>query len=217
MIRNATIAPPVQIEHFSIKDVCGIRPRERAMAIKIITVTGINADKGMEYFIKAASIVYGVTENVQFIVAAAIHTSQMRHFGELKALIRAENLPDNLIQFVGFVDDIPGFLLEGDIFLYTSSTEAGPAAVWEAMAAGLPVVTTSVGAIPEYLEHGVDALIAPPRDVKQLAELTLRLINDAPLRATLGRCARKKVEDYLSVDPAARKHADLYREILNHG
>lgn len=214
-IKFATIAPPVQIERFSCKDFGGATSAESEAPIKIVTVTGINPDKGLEYFIEAASIVYGLkAKNVRFIVAAAIHDSHMKYFSELKKLINDKLLPDDLIQFIGFVDNIQDFLLKGDIFLYTSNTEAGPAAVWEAMAAGLPVVTTDVGAIPEYLVHGVDALIAPRRDASQLANLTLQLVNNPIQRAELGRAARKKVEDYLSVDVAARKHAALYREVL---
>lgn len=212
----ATIAPPVQIELFSNKDLGADAGGESVAPIKIITVTGINPDKGVEYFIEAASLIYDANKNVRFIVAAAIHKSHMKHYENLKRLIQEKRLPEDIIQFVGFVDDIPKFLSSGDIFLYTSNTEAGPAAVWEAMAAGLPVVTTSVGAIPEYLEHGVDALIAPPRCSRQLAELTLRLIDNAPLRASLGRAARKTVEYNLSVDAAAKKHADLYYETLNN-
>lgn len=215
-IKSATIAPPVQIERFSCKDFGGDTPAEPEAPIKIVTVTGINPDKGLEYLIEAASIIYGLNRNVRFIVAAAIHDSHLKYFAELKNFIRDKGLPENIIQFIGFVDDIPKFLLGGDIFLYTSNTEAGPAAVWEAMATGLPVVTTSVGAIPEYLVHGVDALIAPPRDARQLAAHTLRLIDDPALRAALGRAARKKVADCLSVDVAARKHAGLYWEILKN-
>lgn len=215
-IKSAIIPPPVQIERFSRKDFIGDMFSELAAPITIVTVTGINPDKGLEYFIEAASIIYGLNSNVRFIVAAAIHDSHSKYFTEIKDRIRDLGLPDEIIQFIGFVDDIPNFLLTGDIFLYTSNTEAGPAAVWEAMAAGLPVVTTSVGAIPEYLVHGVDALIATPRDARQLAEFTHHLICNPSLRADMGRAARKTVENCLSVDAAARKHADLYREILKN-
>lgn len=212
-IRWATIAPPVQVERFAPRDAC--HPAAAGTeVVKIVTVTGINPDKGVEYFIQSAAMVYRACPRARFLVAAAIHDSHARYFAQLQALLAEIDIPEDVVQFIGFVDDIPAFLGQGDIFLYTSNTEAGPAAVWEALAAGLPVVTTNVGAIPEYLQHGVDALIAPPRDARLLAELTLRLVGDSDLRASLAHSGRMKVTEYLSVDAAARKHADLYRETL---
>lgn len=213
--KTAMITPPVQVERFICKQYGELLPAA-GDSISVVTVTGINPDKGVEYFIEAAAMVHAAAPNVSFRVAAAIHDSHSSYFAQLKKMVRDKGLSEQIIRFVGFVDDIPKFLLEGDIFLYTSNTEAGPVAVWEAMAAGLPVVTTNVGAIPEYLEDGQHALIAPPRDARRLADLTLRLVRDARLRAELGRSGRKKVSDCLSVDAAARKHANLYIETINN-
>ncbi len=213
-ILSATIAPPVELERFAPKDFSSEIPAPCGRPIRVVTITGINPDKGVEYFIEAAAIVHAVAPDVHFVVAAAILNSHLKYFDLLQGLIRDKGLLDGVIEFSGFVDDIPTFLSNGDIFLYTSNTESGPAAVWEALAAGLPVVTTNVGAIAEYLEHGIHAMIAPPRHAAELAEFTLRLVNDEPMRVALGRAGRKKVADCLSVDAAARKHADLYREIM---
>lgn len=213
-IKAITIPPPVQPERFT-----GTRQKDSLIngkkTLSIVTVTGINPDKGVEYFIESAALIHASIPDVVFRVAAAIHSSQRKYFSTLQALVQEKGL-SSLFQFVGFVDNIPQFLLDSDIFLYTSNTEAGPAAVWEAMAAGLPVVTTSVGAIPEYLEHGKHALIAPPRDAQRLSELTLQLIHDEQLREKLANAGRKQVFDMLSVDAATQKHIEIYSEVLKN-
>lgn len=214
LIPSATIAPPVEVERFRRKAFERDRPAAQGEPITIVTITGINPDKGVDCFIEAAALIHARHSETRFKVGAAVHASQQTYFNELVQLVRNRGLTEEVFQFVGFVDDVPQFLAEGDVFLYTSNTEAGPAAVWEAMAAGLPVVTTRVGAIPEYMVDGVHALIAPPRDAKRLAELTLQLIGDPGLRAELGRAASSIVASALSVDAAARKHAALYRMVV---
>ena len=52
-----------------------------------------------------------------------------------------------------FIIDEPSFLKSGDIFVYTSISESGPMAVWEAMAMGKPIVTTDVGSVSQYLKN----------------------------------------------------------------
>jgi glycosyltransferase involved in cell wall biosynthesis len=80
-----------------------------------------------------------------------------------------------------------------------------PNVIVEAMACGLPVITTDVGGIPEILQHGVNGLVAAPRDVAMLARHLTELITDPALRRALGDAGRHTVEERFDVRTAARE------------
>ena len=68
-----------------------------------------------------------------------------------------------------------------------------PNVLVEAMAVGLPVISTNVSGIPELIEHGVSGWLTPPKDVQALAAAIEELLNDAALRERLSRAAREQV------------------------
>jgi glycosyltransferase involved in cell wall biosynthesis len=78
-----------------------------------------------------------------------------------------------------------------DVFVFPTLGDVLPLAIMEAMASGLPVVTTRVGAITEQIEHGVTGLLVPPGDVNALAEGTLGLVKNPELCRTMGAAARQ--------------------------
>jgi glycosyltransferase involved in cell wall biosynthesis len=77
-----------------------------------------------------------------------------------------------------------------DIFAFPTLADVLPLAIMEALASGLPVITTAVGAVDEQVEHGVNGFLIPPGDAKALAEVTLRLVRDRELLATMSAAAR---------------------------
>jgi glycosyltransferase involved in cell wall biosynthesis len=95
------------------------------------------------------------------------------------------------VHFLGSVDDIPSLLRASDLFLLASRWEGTPMAVMEAQAAGLPVVATAVGGIPELVEEGETGLLVPPDDPAAFAGAIRALALDAELRGLFARQARE--------------------------
>lgn len=93
-------------------------------------------------------------------------------------------------------DDVPLWMAKGDIFLNTTNTDNTPVSVLEAMACGLPVVSTNAGGLPYLLEDGHDALLVPSGDDRGMAEAVRRLLMDPELAARLSTNAREKVEGF---------------------
>jgi glycosyltransferase involved in cell wall biosynthesis len=102
--------------------------------------------------------------------------------------------------FVGQRDDVPARLADADIFVLPSMSEALPNAVLEAMAAGLPVVASDVGGIPELISHDRTGLLVPPADTAALAAALLRVMNETGLAPRLGEAARVAAETHYSFD-----------------
>ena len=86
-------------------------------------------------------------------------------------------------------------LQSADVFVLPSYSEGFPAAVLEAMASGLPVVVTPVGALPEVLQEGRHALFVEPGNVQQLAAALIRLASDAGCRRRMGEANRTLVRE----------------------
>ena len=85
-----------------------------------------------------------------------------------------------------------------------------PNVLVEAMACGLPVVSTTVAGIPELVKPGQNGLLVPPRDVAGLAEALAALLRDPEQRQALGRRARQTVVAHFDLQAAAREIVGLF-------
>jgi len=93
------------------------------------------------------------------------------------------------------VPELLALYARADLFVFPTLADVLPLAIMEAMASGLPVVTTDVGAIMEQIDHEVTGLLTTPGDVNSLAEATLRLVKDSELRCTMGAAARRVADE----------------------
>jgi glycosyltransferase involved in cell wall biosynthesis len=85
-------------------------------------------------------------------------------------------------------------MADTDIFVMSSILEGQPLGVVEAMSYGCPIITTSVGGIPEIIQDGTNGLLCAPKDPDCLAVKTRMLIDDYDLRTKLGQAARQTYE-----------------------
>jgi glycosyltransferase involved in cell wall biosynthesis len=104
-------------------------------------------------------------------------------------------------------------LRAADLFVVSSYLEGMGTSTLDAMAAGLPVVATRVGGIPEIVSDGVTGLLVPARDPRALADAILRLAGDAELRDRFGGAARVQVRAF-SADRTEERTRGLYSEAL---
>jgi len=107
-------------------------------------------------------------------------------------------------------------LASADAFVLPSYAEGLPMSMLEAMAWGLPVISTAVGSIPEHVHDGAQGLLVTPGDVSELASAIERTVMNDALRTQMGESARRAVEP-LSVELYARKVAGVYRSVARHG
>jgi glycosyltransferase involved in cell wall biosynthesis len=99
------------------------------------------------------------------------------------------------VRFLGMRDDIPEVLGASDVFVLSSDYEGNPLAIMEAMAAGLPIVSTRVGGVPELVAHGRDGILVDPANEAEFKE-ALQLLFDRPdIRNDMGLCAARHAEE----------------------
>lgn len=118
------------------------------------------------------------------------------------------------VRFAGERDDVPELLSRAAVFVLSSRSEGMPLSVLEAMAAGLPVVASRVGGIPEQVADGVTGLLVPVGDAERLAEALRRLLDDPELRRSLGSAGRTRAEERFDLATFRAAHLDVYRRCL---
>jgi glycosyltransferase involved in cell wall biosynthesis len=121
------------------------------------------------------------------------------------------------IEFPGAVsgDAKRRLFAEADIFLLPSFVENQPIAVLEAMAAGLPLVVTPVGSMPEFLEEGRNALFVQPGDPEEIASKLTELAARPELRRSMGEANRAKFRDEFGPERMVARLETIYRSLLD--
>jgi len=143
--------------------------------------------------------------DVQFVVAGG--GTKLEEFA---ATVRRERL-DNSVHLLGWIpkERVFPLLAESDVFLFASHSEGMPNAVLEAMAAGVPVVTTRVGALPDIINHGKNGFLANVNDVNALTESVLEVCGDKELAIQVGKNARRTIEEHFDIERIWPKYAEI--------
>jgi sugar transferase (PEP-CTERM/EpsH1 system associated) len=134
---------------------------------------------------------------------------------KIEACVREYKLAGRVV-FLGLRRDVARLLAAADLFLLTSISEGIPLTVLEAMAAGLPVVSTRVGGVPEIVADGQTGLLAPAGDDEALAAVILQLAGNENLRRQLGDAGRERARTRFSEERMVGEYARIYEEML-HG
>lgn len=112
-----------------------------------------------------------------------------------KTISEAKNLP---VRFTGRLskEDWIRLSREYDVFINTTNFDNTPVSVIEAMALGLPVISTKVGGVPYLIEAGEEGILVAPNDSSEFIIAIKKIVNDPPLAQTISVNARKKVEEF---------------------
>ena len=174
--------------------------------VRIVSVGRLAAPKDFATLVRAASLLDPSRYELHLLGDGPDRS-------DLERLRDVLGVADN-VTFEGDVHDVDDRLRDSDVFVLSSHSEGLPISVLEAMAAGLPVVATRAGGIPELVEDGVSGLLVPPDDVQALAGALTTLIGDRELRAAMGSAGRRRVEDQFSLDACRAAHVSLYSRLL---
>jgi glycosyltransferase involved in cell wall biosynthesis len=132
---------------------------------------------------------------------------------ELELQVRELRL-EHKIHFLGRRSDIPELLGASDVFVLPSQNEGNPLSLMEAMAAGLPVVATAVGGVPELLEDHKSGFLVAPGDWEAMGGAMLRLLENIEMRRTMAAFAVQQAVEIFSATHMAQEYMALYERSL---
>jgi glycosyltransferase involved in cell wall biosynthesis len=192
-------------------------PRERALRVRrelglpedalvIGTIGRLNEQKGHRYLLDAARSVFARSD-ARLLIAGD---------GDLLQALRAQAAELGIAErvvFAGHRADVPELLGAIDVFAISSNYEGTPLTLFEAMAAGKPIVSTAVDGCREVIEDGRNGLLTTVRDASGLAEALLRVLHDPSLRARLAAAALEDSKRY-DVAECVRRMEALYDELM---
>ncbi|HUD46741.1 MAG TPA: N-acetyl-alpha-D-glucosaminyl L-malate synthase BshA [Candidatus Baltobacteraceae bacterium] len=130
--------------------------------------------------------------------------------------IRRLELEDRIVVRENILE-IEDYLQAADLALYTSENESFCLSILEAMCFACPSVATRVGGIPEVVEDNLSGILVPFGDSDALARSVERLIQDAALRAILGRAAQSRARKMFSANAIVPRYEALYRRVCGTG
>ncbi len=131
---------------------------------------------------------------------------------ECRERIASENLQ---VVVLGWQSDIEKVLSAADIVILSSDNEGTPLCLIQAGMAGLPVVTTNVGSVPEVVLNGITGIVTS-LNVKEIADSLEKLVKDKPLREQLGNAAQNFTLANFSIQRLVRDHEELYKKLLTN-
>lgn len=195
-------------------------PREDRDAIRIeldipadaFPVIGILANlrdmKGHRHVIKALPAILEKNPETCFLFAGRDDSN-----GEIESAAKDAGI-HHAIRFLGFVENPSRLFAAMDMFLLPSDWEGFPVSVLEAMQAGVPIIATAVGGIPEMIRGEQDGILIEPKQPQAIADAINRLSYDFALRAAVVKSADARYQSNYSLTYMAEKMAGLYSELL---
>lgn len=165
--------------------------------LRVVTVGSVHPRKGHETAIRAMANLKERGVEFKFKVVGPVRAPD--YYEELMGVVDEEDLTGE-VEFLGWRDDVAEILGGSDVFLLASTIEGVPQVVREAMFAGLPVVATDVGGVPEVVENGVTGILVDAGDPEAMTQALRRLARSRDLRAGMGRNGQHVARERFSMD-----------------
>lgn len=206
---NVVIQSPVDLDKFKPSKKVNILSEAE---FKVLTVGYVNPNKGFDTFIRSIAEVNKQSDKkVQFYIAGPVFDSQQGYYKKLKDTqlkCGVENM-----EFLGYRNDIQELLHSVDLYVCSSDFEASPISIWEAMGAGIPVVTTDVGDVREIIQSNAAGIVVDTKDHIQLGSAITEMIADSELRNRYATQGRKIAEQIFSVESVSQQYKSFYQKI----
>lgn len=174
----------------------------------VVTVANFTPKKRHTDLMKAAARVVGARPATTFLLVG-----QGPLEGDVRREAEALGISGSVV-FAGFRPDAVRLIAGSDLFVLSSQFEGMPVSILEAMAVGTPVLSTSVGGVPEVVTDGVDGLLCGPLRPDVLAGRILEALGDPALRSSLASAAGVLVRREFDVGRMVRSTEEIYTGLL---
>lgn len=173
------------------------------------SVSRLHSSKGLNYAVEAVTSMREKFDNVLYVIVG-----EGKEQESLQKLIKDKGAGEYIL-LAGEKRDINEFLSGFDIFLLPSIIEGFGNIFLEAQAAGVPIIATKEGGIPEAVEDGVTAILVEKKSVLQIEE-ALSVLLDAPeLRKKMGMAGKKRVRNKFSIEQMTARNEEIFLRLYN--
>jgi glycosyltransferase involved in cell wall biosynthesis len=184
---------------------------------KIVAFTGrLVSYKGLPLLLRVWRKMHQMHRNLTLLLVGTGGLDMHNCEQELKDYVEVNGLHPSVL-FTGAVDNVHEYLKASDLFVFPTEQEAFGISVIEAMACGLPVISTVVGGVKDILQHRKNGIVIEPGNFQQLYDSLYLLISDASLSASLGESARQTVQQRYSLEIVAQEYTDLFLRLVGQG
>jgi glycosyltransferase involved in cell wall biosynthesis len=180
--------------------------------LKILCVSQFNRNKNLEAVIHVVDKLSKTFDLEAYIIGAP---TDQEYLNEFIQLVRNKNL-EKIVRMGISIDDaaLVDCYLSCDLFIFLSKVETFGLAVLEAMYAGLPLVVTEVGSIPEFVKNNVNGFLVSPDNMQQICDCASKLLKDSKLRKEMG-IRNKQIAKGYTWSKVAKDTSRLYQQLLN--
>lgn len=180
----------------------------------VVGIVGrVTPSKGHREFVEMAALLGECFPQARFLVVGEATRGEEDEGRAIVEAMSAGPMADR-ITVTGFRRDVPDLLNAMDVFAFPSHNEAFGLALIEAMAAGLPTVSSDCDGVLDIVVEGETGLMVAPKDGARLAAATAKLLEDAALRERMGRAGRERVLAHFTEERMAAAIDRLYAEAL---
>lgn len=182
--------------------------------IVIGTAAVLSERKGIEYLIDSVQYLHNDGRNVKLHIAGESPSSKGEEYKQqLEKQVKERAIPD-IVTFLGWVEDMPAFLDNLDVFVLPSFGEGIPGAVREALAMERPVVATDVGGTKEVIRNGETGLLVEPGNSCVISRALTTVINNPEYAIEMGDNGRELIKREYSTDTYVEKYEDFLNELV---
>lgn len=180
-----------------------------ADATVLMTVAVLREPKGVQYAIRAMPSLLKLHPQLYYLVIGG-----GAYYENLQMEAKQAGI-ENRVIFTGARTDIPALMPLGDLFVLPTLTEALPTVLAEAMAAGLPILASHVGGIPEMVQEGINGRLIPPANPELLATVCHEMLQDPQKLRAMGIAGRRIVEEKFNVQMQVKQLQELYIHFIS--
>jgi glycosyltransferase involved in cell wall biosynthesis len=200
VVANGVEAPEVPESRDDLRRELGVQPS----SVVVLLVAALRPEKRVPDFVEAIRRARGARPELVGLIVGE---------GAERAAVESAIDGDPGLRLLGHRDDVPRLLKASDVFALSSTYEAAPMSILEAMASGLPVIATGVGGVPDLVaDHTTGLLVAPSNPTAMAEQLTI-LAADPALRRALGEAGLQRQRDRWSAGEMVEGYAGILRRL----
>jgi glycosyltransferase involved in cell wall biosynthesis len=175
--------------------------------IVVTTVAVLREPKGIQFMLQALPVILKEIPNLLYVIVG-----DGDYRSALEKVSKKLGIESHVI-FLGRRTDVPELLAASDLFVFPTLQDALPTVLFEAMAAGLPIVASQVGGVPEIIHHQENGFLLPPADPSSLAAACIYTLSNSDYSDRISASALRTVKDKFDIQKQVQNLVNLYDQV----